>query len=67
MAFIILLPIYFTGRLSSCIRYYLMAFPVFMAYSVWIKQEWILKGLLIGAALLQIVYFMGWVRFYWIM
>lgn len=67
MVVIILLPIYFTGRLSSCIRYYLIVFPIFMAYAAWIKKEKILNGLLIAAALLQLVYFMGWARFYWIM
>jgi hypothetical protein len=67
MAVIILLPIYFTGRLSSCIRYYLMVFPVFMAYADWIKKDWMLYALLIASALLQVIYFMGWVRFYWIM
>lgn len=66
MAVIILLPIYFTGRLSSTPRFYLMAFPVFMAYAAWIKKPWILKILLVSAALLQVVYFTGWVRFYWI-
>ncbi len=67
MVVVILLPIFFTGRLSSCIRYYLMAFPVFMAYVVWLKKEKHLQILLLSAGLLQLVYFMGWARFYWIM
>ncbi|PHN06455.1 hypothetical protein [Flavilitoribacter nigricans] len=67
MVIVILLPIFFTGRLSSCIRYYLMAFPVFMAYAVWLQKDQYRWTLLIAAGLLQLVYFMGWARFYWIM
>lgn len=66
VAVLILLPIFFTGRLSSTPRFYLVVFPVFIAYAYWIRKSWIFNSLLIAALLLQLVYFMGWVRFYWI-
>ena len=66
MAFLLILPALTTGILSSIVRYWLVVWPVFGVAAVWLRDKRYFYLIFTLSALLQLVYFMGWVRFYWI-
>jgi Gpi18-like mannosyltransferase len=61
----ILLPLA-TGSLVSVSRFLLVNFPVFLVLGGTLKRREYLLGLIVLWFALQIIYFSGWVNYYWI-
>jgi hypothetical protein len=65
-ALTIVAPPLFTGSLLSTLRFYLLAFPVFMLAGQLGRRSWLHQALVVGGAVLLGMYFAAWCRFFWV-